>query len=146
MAWIAREDRRSAAEITVKTNPGAADCLPRSQAAGRNRRLYETCCEVQAVLGSPFLLFVLFAGHEGRLTLLLGLLMLALVMRPVIRGGTAESTQLHGTLAVDAARKCPKFAWGGLRQIRCDWVCHIILRLHAKLGGVANRVCVGLLG
>ncbi len=88
--WIAGQNRL-AANISAENDPAAeaaaqtlgkpaAEWLLRRQASAQNRRLSETWGEMQAVLGSAFLLFVLFGSQEGKLTLFLVLLMLVTVM------------------------------------------------------------------
>jgi hypothetical protein len=89
MAWVARENPRSVdrlisepdaatAALLQPVGKPAAGLLLRHQVFEQNLRLYQFWGTAQLALGVVFLFFVLFASREGKLSLLLAALMLAI--------------------------------------------------------------------
>jgi hypothetical protein len=88
MAWVARDNRHSVERLLAQPDAAAAALLQplgkpaaglllRHQVFEQNLRLYRFWGTVQLALGMAFLFFILFGSREGKLSLLLATLMLA---------------------------------------------------------------------
>jgi len=90
VAWVSRENLRVVDRTLASPNPAAVPALRslgagarplfRYQASEQNRILMETWGSSQLVAGIALFFFLLFATREGKLSLLLGLLMIAAVV------------------------------------------------------------------